>query len=206
MRADSSLFRLTLSSRRASAGTKSPASKWMMSPGTSSEASMTCSFPSRRTRAWGADRFFRASRAFSALLSWSMPMTALRTTMSRISTGSKNSEVSPVVQAIPKETAAAMSRMMIITSLNWAKNRCRLVFFFCSASLFAPYRAFACSACFWVRPAFGSVPYVWSSASVGEWWAVIEVLLSDGFLLKMRENQGRILSLALLREVCYIII
>ena len=77
--------------------------------------------------------------------------------MSRISTGSKNSEVSPVVQAIPKETAAAMSRMMIITSLNWAKNRCRLVFF-PSASLLAPYCVFARSACSWVKPVLGSLP------------------------------------------------
>ena len=91
VRADSSLFRPALFKSRASAGTKSPASSRMMSPGTRPEASMTCSAPSRSTRAWGADMFFRASRAFSAFDSCTTPSTALSTTMSRIRAGSKNS-------------------------------------------------------------------------------------------------------------------
>ena len=139
VKADSSLLRLTLFSSRASAGIKSPASRWIMSPGTSWEASMIFSSPSRRTLARGADIFFRASRAFSALLSCTIPIMALSTTMSRISTGSKNSIGSPSTQAMTKETAAARSRIMIMTSLNCSKNRWRLVFFFFSCNLFSPY-------------------------------------------------------------------
>ena len=153
VRADSSLFRLTLFSSRASAGMKSPASRRMMSPGTSWAASMTCSFPSRSTLAWGADMFFRASMAFSALDSCIMPSRAFNTTMSKISTGSKNSMGSWPKQATTKLTAAASSRMSIITSLNWSKNRWRFVFFLFSASLFSPYRSRRCRASWLERPA-----------------------------------------------------
>ena len=147
VRADSSLLRLELSSSRASAGTKSPASRWMMSPGTSREASMTSVLPFRNTLAWGADIFFKASSAFSALLSCIIPMMALRITIRRMSTGSKNSIGSPSTQAIPKEMAAAMSRMIIITSLNWSKNRCRLLFFFFSFRRLGPYCSVSFSTC-----------------------------------------------------------
>ena len=116
--ADSSLLRLTLRISRASAGTKSPASRRMISPGTSSAASMICSAPSRSTRAWGADRPFSASSAFSALLSCITPTMAFNITISRISTGSKNSRGLPSVQATTKDTAAAAIRIRIMASLN----------------------------------------------------------------------------------------
>ena len=138
VRADSSDLRLTLRRSLASAGIKSPASRRMISPGTSSEASMTFSSPSRITRAWGADILFRASRAFSALLSCMTPITALSTTISKISTGSKNSLGFCSTQATTKEMTAAISKMMIMASLNWSKNRWTLVFFFFSRSLLAP--------------------------------------------------------------------
>ena len=93
--ADSSDFRLTARRSRASAGTKSPASSRMRSPGTSIPASMTFSSPPRITRACGADMFFKASSAFSALLSCKTPMIALITTITRIRMGSKNSPGSP---------------------------------------------------------------------------------------------------------------
>ena len=93
--ADSSDFKLTLSRRRASAGTKSPASRKIISPGTSSLAAMICSFPSRSTLACGADMFFSASSAFSALLSCTSPITALRMAIKTMRMGSTNSMGSP---------------------------------------------------------------------------------------------------------------
>ena len=56
---------------------------------------MICSFPSRSTLACGADMFFSASSAFSALLSCTSPITALRMTMNTMSAGSTNSSASP---------------------------------------------------------------------------------------------------------------
>ncbi|CDA78260.1 putative uncharacterized protein [Clostridium sp. CAG:242] len=123
VRADSSLFRLTLFNNLASAGIKSPASSRIISPGTSCAASMMLSLPSRITLACGADRFLSASKAFSALLSCMTPMIAFRTTMSRIRSGSKNSFGCPSTHAMTKEIAAAASRIRIITSLNCAKKR-----------------------------------------------------------------------------------
>lgn len=111
-----------------------------------------------------------ASSAFSALLSCSIPITALSMTISRISPGSKNSIGSPSVQATTNETAAAASRMRIITSLNWSRNRRSVDFFFFSRSRFSPYsdsRAVAVSP---VRPVFGSAPSVCSTDSVLSLW------------------------------------
>ena len=136
--ADSSDFKFTLLISRASAGTKSPASRRMTSPGTSSLAFTSFSVPPRRTRAWGADMFFSASSAFSALLSCATPITAFRMTMSNISAGSINSFAFFSVIAMAKDTIAAMSKMTIITSLNCAKKRAVRLFFFFSASLFSP--------------------------------------------------------------------
>ena len=121
--ADSSLFKLTLRIRRASAGTKSPASRRIISPGTSIAASITFSSPSRITLAWGADILFNASRAFSALLSCITPIIAFIITMARISTGSKNSFGLPSMTAMANDTAAAISSMIIIASLNWSTKR-----------------------------------------------------------------------------------
>ena len=157
--ADSSLFSRTARRIRASAGMKSPASSRRISPGTSSAASMTISLPSRITRACGADIFFSASRAFSALLSCNIPMTALQTTMARMRAGSKNPLGSPSTHATTNDTMAAAIRMRIIASLNCSKNRCAFVFFFFSRSLFCPYlvRRLAASA--------DERPVVWSVSS-----------------------------------------
>ena len=91
VRAASSDFKLDERISLASAGIKSPASSLMISPGTSKEASIICSTPSLITLALGEERFLRASKAFSALLSCNTPITALSITISIISTGSKNS-------------------------------------------------------------------------------------------------------------------
>ena len=96
--------------------------------------------------------------AFSALDSCIMPSKAFKTTMSKMSTGSKNSMGSCPKQATTKLTAAASSRMTIITSLNWAKNRCRLVFFFASFRRFSPCWERRSAAREELRPSVGDVP------------------------------------------------
>ena len=164
VRADSSHFRDAAVSRRASAGTKSPASSRMTSPVTRSLASTTDSLPSRSTRAWGAERFLRASSAFSALLSCSTPITALAMTMATMRMGSKNSEASPEEQATTKDTTAAASRIRIITSLNWSRKRRNMDFFFFSRRRFSPSRARRAAASASVRPEAGSVESVRSSS------------------------------------------
>ena len=58
-----------LSTTRASAGTWSPASSRIRSPGVSPSGGMRASLPSRVTRARGADICRSAARAFSALSS-----------------------------------------------------------------------------------------------------------------------------------------
>ena len=116
--ADSSLLRLADVINRASAGTKSPASILIISPGTSSDASITISLPLRITRACGADMFFRASNAFSALDSCITPIIALTITIRTINAGSNNSPQFCSIQITTNETIAAAIKIRIITSLN----------------------------------------------------------------------------------------
>ena len=110
--ADSSAFRLAHSRMRASAGTRSPASRVMMSPGTSLSVSSRTIWPSRSTFARGADIFCRASSAFSALFSWEMEIQALTMTITRMMTASIQS--SPPVEM--RDNTAAMSSTMIMGS------------------------------------------------------------------------------------------
>ena len=84
VRAASSAFRLALSMMRQSAGTASPASRMTMSPGTSSSLRSMTIFPSRSTLLVAAVISWRASMAFSALLSWYTPSTALMSTTIRM--------------------------------------------------------------------------------------------------------------------------
>ena len=128
--ADSSLFKLTLCKSLASAGTKSPASKRMISPGTNSDASMIDSALSRRTRACGADILFNACIT---------PIIAFTTTISKISNGSKKPSGSPSTHATTKEIAAAASNIRIITSLNCSANLSQLLFDFFARNRFSPY-------------------------------------------------------------------
>ena len=155
VRADSSHKRFAELNSLASEGGISPASRMMMSPVTSAQASMTSSLASRITLAGTVVIFFSASSAFSALFSWATPRIAFKVTMSRISSGSKNPD--PSNMARPKEMRAAAMRMRIMVSLNCRKKRWRVLFFFFSPSLFAPslssLRAASCD----VRPAFTSV-------------------------------------------------
>ncbi len=84
VRALSSALRSTAATRRRSAGTRSPALSRTRSPGTSCGAGTTASFPPRTTRARGLEMRRRASSAFSARLSCTMPVMAFTTTMARM--------------------------------------------------------------------------------------------------------------------------
>ena len=160
--ADSSVRSPAHSSTRPSAGTRSPASRWMMSPGTSLAASTRQSCPSRTARAMGADRSRRASRAFSALSSWEMEMTALRRTMPRMMTASIQSRPPPA----HRETPAAHRSTTIMGSFIWARNRLnRGSGVRCSSSL-PPYRSSRRRASAEVRPSFRPVSSSSSTSSV----------------------------------------
>ena len=84
VRAASSALMLALSRMRQSAGTASPASRITMSPGTSTSLRSRDILPSRSTLLVAAVISWRASMAFSALLSWYTPRTALMSTTIRI--------------------------------------------------------------------------------------------------------------------------
>ncbi len=118
VRFDSSTARSWLSKRRASAGTRSPGSKKIISPGTKVEASTTDLCPSRSTLQWGAASLPRAKRDCSALYSWEKPKTALRKTMAKIAVASRYSPRNTEMTTVPKRTKT-------IKSWNWRKKRSR---------------------------------------------------------------------------------
>ena len=183
VRADSSHLRLAAWISRPSAGMKSPASSLTISPGTSWEASITCSTPPRTTRAWGAEMFFSASSAFSALLSCKTPRMAFKTTMTRIRSGSKNSDGSCWTQATINEIAAAASRMRIMTSLNCCKKRVKKPAFFFSCKRFSPYWLRSAPICDASSPRWGS-EWSWrTSSSRGLVYSVIFFILSHSVLI-----------------------
>ena len=161
--ADSSAFRLAHSRMRASAGTRSPASSTMMSPGTSRSVSSRICSPPRTTLARGADIFCKASRAFSALSSWEMEMQAFTTTITRMMTAS--------IQSSPpddtRDSAAAASSTRIMGSRIWSKNRAHRGFFLAPASLLGPYR----SSRSWAS--WGERPERRASSSLSVWPAVL---------------------------------
>ena len=69
---------------RMSAGTLTPEASRTMSPGTRSALSISCSLPSRTTRAFGTTSFFSARTLSSARYSWKKPIAAFRTTTVRM--------------------------------------------------------------------------------------------------------------------------
>ncbi len=112
---DSSHSSSAHSSRRRSAGTRSPACSNTKSPGTSSAAGRLSTWPPRRTRAWGAARRLSAATARSARSSCSVPIAALRMTITRMAILSTGSPISP-------EIRAAASSTRIMKSLNWPSS------------------------------------------------------------------------------------
>ena len=142
--AASSIWREADSMILPSAGTASPASRTITSPGTSSsEWRDTCS-PSLMTLQVAAVIVWSASIAASALLSWSTPRMALRSTTMRM----MNTSASPSGSAgfwmlcrivVPADTAAATIRMISIGSFSCSMKRWKFVFFSASFSLLWPY-------------------------------------------------------------------
>ena len=116
---DSSAWRRLHSRIRASAGTRSPASSKITSPGTSWAAGIFVTFPPRRTAAWGEDNFRSSSRACWARSSWEMEMIPFTTTMTRMMTASSQS--SPPLAA--RDTPAAPSSTRIIGSFSCPRIR-----------------------------------------------------------------------------------
>ena len=168
VRADSSVFSSTERSRRKSAGTKSPAWRMTMSPGTSSQLSTRWRLPSRSTWAWGEESFFRASMALSARRSCTVPMTALTTTMAKMMRESTYSP-SPLTQDTPKETAAAASKMSTIKSWNWPKNWRSTPRRLAVSSWFFPYLARRRWTSPRLRPRRGSTPRASRASSWLNW-------------------------------------
>ena len=110
-----------------------------MSPGTSSLAGTTLSSPSRSTRAVGAVMFLSASSAFAAFFSCTTPTVALSAMTTRMTMHSASP--SPSTKCMASENAAAMSRMMTITSVSCSQIMRQTLFgFFCRRS-FLPYFA-----------------------------------------------------------------
>jgi hypothetical protein len=67
--------------------------------------------PSRRTVAVGEESFFKASSAFSALVSWIVPMIALRSMTPKMMTTSAIQSVPPSIKPITIEMMAAPARI-----------------------------------------------------------------------------------------------
>ena len=117
----------------------------MTSPGTSSLAGTTLSSPSRSTRAVGAVMFFSASSAFAAFFSCTTPTVALSAMTTRMTihsaSPSGSGEFVGLTRYITSENAAAMMRMMTITSVSCSQIMRQTLFgFFCRRS-FLPYFA-----------------------------------------------------------------
>ena len=112
VRAASSHRRFIDSSTRASAGILEPASTRITSPGTNWVASISRTWPARRTLTEGTANRFRAAMARSARYSWVKPRRAFKMTMMRIMMPS-------MVSPMAKEMMAATSKTRTMTSVNW---------------------------------------------------------------------------------------
>src|SRR3990170_7707184 len=145
VRVDSSILKSSEEIIRESAGTISPASNTIMSPGTTSCAETVSRAPSLKTFAFGAESFFRVSKTFSAFSSWEKPITPFKTTIANIATASTHSERNPATTAAPIRTS-------IINSVNCFRNFTRRASFFGSLSRFRPYLERRSSASPAVRP------------------------------------------------------
>ena len=130
--ADSSISSVAAVSRRPSAGTRSPASMFTMSPGTSSSIGTEASLPSRRTLAWTISIFWSAATLAFALPSWLRPMAALKR-VRPIST-------TPVATWSGRNRLRmpAASRTTCMGSLYWRTKACQRGSFAASAKRFGP--------------------------------------------------------------------
>ena len=116
---DSSVFKEKLLIKRKSAGTVLPSSKITISPTTRFSAGISTIFPSLLTVAVGADIFFKASKAFSAFISWMVPIKALIKTTPKIIKTSANPSgpsLSQFNMAKTREIIAAIASTNVIGS------------------------------------------------------------------------------------------
>ena len=183
--ADSSTFRLAQCKMRPSAGTKSPASSRMMSPGTSWAVSRRRVWPSRTTLARGADICSKASRALWALFSWVMEITAFTTTMRRMITASIQS--SPWVEM--RERAAAKRSTTIMGSLSWRRKRRMRGVGFGFSSWLGPYCWRRWAAWVEVRPRLELVSNswrAWAELLVYHW-----VITMHSFVVRVQGRRGQ---------------
>ena len=122
-----------ISLNRPSVGILSPASSMRISPGTSSFARTSCSFPPLRTVMVGVSIFFKASSARSARYSWMNPNTAQNMTITTIMPASTSSPTTA-------DRTVAIRRMIIRVFLNWLMKRVKgEVFLFCCQFVVAVY-------------------------------------------------------------------
>src|SRR4051794_21169280 len=158
--ADSSISRVAARTRRPSAGTRSPASMLMTSPGTMSCIATIAIAPFRRTLAWTTIIFWSAATLASALPSWLRPSMALKT-VSRTST-------TPVANCPGRNmlTMPAPSSTICIGSEYCARNAFQRGTLAASANLFGPALARRVSTSASVRPASCVTPSA-SNTSAG---------------------------------------
>ena len=132
VRAASWTRRLTLSIRRASAGTALPVSSTMTSPGTSSRAESSSNLPSRRTRTTGTAICLREAIARSARYSEANPSTPNRTTIAPMAAVS-------IPLPSSADTTAATIRIRTIVCVNCSSSMRRGPLLACSCSSLGPY-------------------------------------------------------------------
>ncbi|KAG6553239.1 hypothetical protein Mapa_004973 [Marchantia paleacea] len=108
----SSTSKLSTSMSLQSAGTTSPTSKTMMSPGTTPRLGILSRPPSRMTLAVGEAILLRASIVFSARYSWTKPTEALKM-MTKASTPPS------AWSCTAKDTTAATSKMTVRPLVSW---------------------------------------------------------------------------------------
>ncbi|MNV92958.1 hypothetical protein D3C71_1875970 [compost metagenome] len=96
-------------SQRISAGTRSPASSRIISPGTSSLAGICSIAPPRRTLAWGADSSFSARRDRSARNSWIKPRIPFMIMIAIMVMASRYSPSMPEIRVAPIRTSTIKS-------------------------------------------------------------------------------------------------
>ena len=132
VRADSSISSVAARMTRPSAGTRSPASTFTMSPGTRSAIGTCATSPPRRTLACTTIIFWSAATLASALPSWFTPMRALKTVrrMSTIPVG--------IWPGRNRHTTPAPSSTSCIGSRYWRRNARQRGSLGASANLLAP--------------------------------------------------------------------
>ena len=145
VRAASSVRKENVSTSRISAGTRFPASRRTISPGTRASEGTVRTAPSRRTVAMDADIFFKASIAASARRSCTKPSTALSPTMSKMTRVSVRSPTRP-------DTRAATSRTSTMKSANCFKKTCRALCLGAACSWLGPYWRRRPETCILLKP------------------------------------------------------